>query len=104
MFAQGIAWEPHGDEDHKAHLAQHQVFDAMYGPQLQGKGRTFLHAHMTQHENLMGEAERSQQMKMQGVQPQVGADFGQAGGMNPLMNSVQQQPGAMQQAGEMGAQ
>jgi len=106
LFAQGIAWEPHADENHEVHLQSHQTWIAMNGHLLTPQAMRLVQLHMEHTERLMSQQQRAAQQQAMGVPrdgASPGADMGQTGGMNGLMNSVQQQPGAMvDAAGGMG--
>jgi hypothetical protein len=97
LFVQGITWEPHADENHEDHLEQHRAFSIAPEARWPGTAK-ILAEHMAHHTRLMGQAQRKAQQQAMGVPPDgstPGADMGQMGGQNGLMNSVQQQPGAM---------
>lgn len=100
LFIQGIPWEPHADEDHKQHLAELQEF-LMSPASKYGNATALALMHKQMHERFLTTMQRQAQQQAMGVPMDgavPGADFGQMGGMNPLMNSLQQQPGAMLEA------
>jgi hypothetical protein len=97
LFVQGITWEPHADENHEDHLEQHKAFSIAPEAEWPGTAK-ILSEHMAHHTRLMGQAQRKAQQQAMGVPPDgtvPGADMGQMGGQNGLMNSVQQQPAAL---------